>query len=71
MIGGKCYVYTQLDGLAEWFTWIGTSRSVTEVDMPTVYEIAPSEEGATDTSAKDRPKDSSHHNFHPIKQHSH
>ena len=43
-----------------------------EVDMPyTVPEIGPSEEGVTDTSAKGRPKDSSHHEFHHIKQHSH
>ena len=71
MIGEKCQVYTQLDGLAEWVTWIGTSHSVIEVDMPTVCEIEPSEEWATDTSAKDRSKDSSRHNFHHIKENSH
>ena len=71
MIGEKCYVYTQLDALGKWFTWIGTSHSLIEVDMPTICEIAPSEEGATDTSGKDEPKVSSHHDFHYIKQHSH
>ena len=42
-----------------------------EVDMPyTVPAIRPSEEGATDRSAEDKPKDSCHHKFHYIKQHS-
>ena len=70
-IGKTCYMCTQLGGLAEWFIQIDTSQSMIEVDMPyTMPEIGPSKEGATDRSAKDGPKDSSHHEFHHIKQHS-
>ena len=67
-----CYECTQLGGLAEWFTQIDTSQSMIEVDMSyNVPKDGPSEKGATDTSAKDRPKDGSHHNFCHKKQHSH
>ena len=51
---------------------LDTSQSMKEVDMAyNVAEIGRSEEGATDTSAKGRPKNCSRHDFCHIKQHGH